>query len=68
MGNVLIATKEPTSGADEIIEVALHPALIDAFKDWLMERGLHLAPIPYDNEEHLPMYIVTINEDKWIRS
>lgn len=46
------------------IEVVLHPALIEPFKDWLEGRGLLLARLPEDlqSEDSLEAFIVTPKE------
>jgi hypothetical protein len=45
---------------DDIVNVAMHPALVSDFKKWLHDRNLHLAgPIRFDNE-HEPFYIIGI--------
>lgn len=50
--------------SDQPIEVVLHPALIEPFKDWLGQRGLLLARLPEDlqDPERLEAYIVTPKE------
>lgn len=46
----------------EVFNIAMHPALVPAFRDWLAARDLHLAgPIAFDEGE--PFYIIGINND-----
>ena len=47
------------------IEVVLHPALIEPFKEWLGQRGLELARLPDElqDEERLESFFVTPTEE-----
>lgn len=43
----------------DIIDVALHPAILPEFVEWLDSRGLGLVPIKFTDEESEPAYIVS---------
>jgi hypothetical protein len=45
---------------DELLNVAMHPALVAAFKEWLEGRGLRLGKVPGED-----FYIVTFTQETW---
>ena len=51
--------------SDDPIEVLLHPALIEPFKQWLGQRGLLLARMPEEMqcEDGLELFFVTPTDE-----
>lgn len=69
--------KDPTSADNQLIQIDLHPALIDDFKRWLEVRNLKLVHVTYSgalqgfvksqrhqgtDDNKIPIYIVTPKE------
>ena len=57
---------KPRTADDEVINVVLHPQLIDGFREWLEQSGrLYLQRLPPElaGEDALPTYGVSFKEE-----
>lgn len=51
-----VATNAPQRESDCIEVVMAFPYFIQAFEEWLDDRGLYLFPIPIERDDDLPAY------------